>query len=357
MIFSRVFTVVFVPVFLAFTLQAQMPEAKFAEFNEGFDGMMALLEQHKLSGSQVMLISKRVLELHAAMEKSYPTKPTTSDPENVPEHVRVTSEVSSGGKYYFSPQKLPRDGGNKRKPVAEKSSPGIYVHTVFNSKYEQYPVPKFDAAAAWQKIENESAKGTHFLTKQHKLLLAAEIHFRKAMVVDPNLIKTVKYVGLCKSDEDRIKGHTQDLCSNEKCLRTTKAKFEYALMELGFNMSHHMAIINVQERDLPLFEALLAQIFPVQILGASAVIANKEAFALLENYLKWPKRIDGLKNVVLEHDDTIELYKKVLVNNKKKSPLVKVDLSEVVEEQTARQLILSLPINFWKTELIPTENS
>lgn len=335
-------------ILMATSPQAEMATEDFERVAHSFDEMIKGLKSQDLSSEQRLSISSRLFELGLSLEKTphlIKNKLLPREPANIPDHVEKRAAHDGGGGFYFSPTKSKAaasksNEANKRKEApqdlkraakklkyAESDTAGtysIYVHTAFKSNYKETLLPVFDAKAALEKILAESMTTMRAQTKRNELALAFESHVRRHLKADPNLMRVVIYVGLCKDFAHRIKGHIDDVCNEEKCGQMTKGIFESTLMSLDINIGMHEVISGLSQEYAQFFEVEAANLFPVQMFGASAVIGNKNAHEEYTQYLAWPKRLPMLK---------------------------RQDLDRVVEEQVERNIYWIFPRTWWPERL------
>lgn len=310
--------------FSSMSLVAETSAEKFAEIESNLKSLMKSITEQNFSSNQLIELGKHVMGLEEALEtcflevSSNDAEISYKNPINIPPHVLPKVKHTNGARQFHSPTKrkapeLPKQTAAKKSKtshqVNEQESSGIYTHSMFHMDYEENNIIPFNAQRAKDEIE-KNFPGIHKKTKRKRLMLEVEKHFRTQMKQNADLIKVVKYVGLCEDDSDRVKGHARDLCNEKKCLSSNKSIYESMVLGSRINLRMNMAIKNLKTNDLGVFEALMARIFPVQAFGASAKIADGKAFDELSEYLGWKERIKELKRLELDNvvEEQIEGY-------------------------------------------------
>lgn len=185
----------------------------------------------------------------------------------------------------------------KKLPFGTSVNNEIYVHVIYGDNYfENYISHKdrIDIAEAMKELRLAHPRARHN-TLQKRLMLRVEINFRNIIRKNPELIKVTKYVGLTENDNKRAPSHGRDMNNELKVIGSTKAKYLRAVLDSGYNVRMNALLYNVPKADLPLYEALMADIFPVQIFGCSARIADNKSKQFLIEYKKWNERVKVLK--------------------------------------------------------------
>lgn len=144
--------------------------------------------------------------------------------------------------------------------------------------------------------------------------LRVEIFFRQLFKSKKSWLSRRLYVGLTTDMAERIQGHKQ---AYEDA--TSEAKRKKRMLNLaadsGFNVTMRKILRKSPKSLLPAYECLTARLFLYHLFGASTLVANNEAFTLVDKYWRWPKRVADLKNLQLDtvvEDIEIELFNSII---------------------------------------------
>jgi hypothetical protein len=306
---------------LGINLHAEMEADQFKDLEQSLIRASKSLLDSELSSEQMRSVANLLREFDRVMTRSMPA---VSDVKNMPAHVKRSSQLDSS--FVLSPmnKKRPREemkdanGTVAKKLNFEKPADKpliknvIYALSAFTDDYTQNLVKSEDKIDVGALFNSKKGKAQD---KRFQVMLEIESKFRTLMKNNPNLIRTIKYIGQAESDEHRFCGHNQSINDKENRMKSTKAKYISTSINSGINFRMNTLIYSIPLDELSNMEALMAYIFPVQIFGASAVIANGAAFKNLEKYLQWSKRFDGLKKLGLEsvvEDQTDDYLKEML---------------------------------------------
>ena len=153
------------------------------------------------------------------------------------------------------------------------------------------------------------------VTKRKYLMLYYESSLRELIKNGTISIEACQYAGLAKDDERRAKEHNRDIGNTIKVAQQTKTKNFKAIKEAGYKLRENAVIGNLPDtNEMPIFEALLAYVIPVQVTGGVGKIADTKSHKFItEEYLNWPIRIENLtklKLITVTEDKTENLYTK-----------------------------------------------
>lgn len=320
------------------------PEFTFEQINQKLDDTIKFIQTSNLSPSQLRDLGRKFKSLGRALDVNKDEIVSNKQlnykkPVNVPSNVKSIYTNDNGAQFFVSPVKSNENKENitpnlkrpfklnfdeiavnkklKADLKREETNFVIYIHSWFYDDYLELYIPKdrrIDVKEEWEKLRQKNPRSKYQMLRK-KLMLVTEKNFRQILKEYPDMIKVVEYVGESKNFDARAQGHKGDLRNDEKCLRSTKSKNEKTGLDIGLNLRDNWVIKNLASKEeLKLFEALMAQIFPVQLFGASARIGDKKAFAELDEYLSWPERIKELKKAGLL--TTVEDLKEELFKSK-----------------------------------------
>lgn len=148
---------------------------------------------------------------------------------------------------------------------------------------------------------NESQKLDLQLTNRNNIfhqLLATEIHIRNLMIKNPNLMRSVLYVGQSVNLLERAKAHRREILDKTKQLQSSKVRWlSQVLHERPVELSYLLK--NIPKEHLNIFECLVGHLFSVLEFKGSSQLGDTKAWQSLNRYLSCPHRLAKLKSLGL----------------------------------------------------------
>ena len=119
----------------------------------------------------------------------------------------------------------------------------IYALSAFTDDYTQNLVKSEDKIDVGALFNSKKGKAQNKRFRVIKGIMKTK--FRTLMKNNPNLIRTIKYIGQAESDEHRFCGHNQSINDKENRMKSTKAKYISTSINSGVNFRMNTLIYSI----------------------------------------------------------------------------------------------------------------
>lgn len=233
-----------------------------------------------------------------------------------------------------TPTKLPKYSPGpvlKKSPIKPKKEGGIGRDISYYSIYALYAVKEENK---FKPNHEERVKFDELLGEENEIneknlneaLLLTEIEVRKWIKRNKLIFYRTAYIGLAENVTHRYAGHRNDLKSleaikaleneDDKYLESLtssnrKARYMARVVNAGFNIEMSVLVYSIPEQYLKTVEVLVGILLDV-LSKANTHLGDGAAWAQIQSYMKWPKRLEhlekeGLLNLVEDYQN--EMFK------------------------------------------------